>query len=226
MALSQRKFRAKLYDYVDAGTLGEVASTYELVTSGDSDDAWWASKANPTGRETTLGMQAEHSFDAVLGFAAEAPVTEDGAVVIEDVEYLVRAILPRDYGRDDVQVLAERAANVLTRYSYTTMAADDTTVSATAPEGGPDPADEIVTVSRTGTGSVVLAGPVAAIAYSGAPGQTWLSSVRAGSDPTFTFTLSFTVGVLVAGVYTATVTITDANAPHSTLTLTVTLTIT
>lgn len=226
MALSQRKFRATLYDYVDAGTGGEVDSTYELVTSGDDDDAWWASKANPTGRETTLGMQAEQRFDAVLGFAAEAPVTEDGAVVIESVEYLVRAILPRDYGRDDIQVLAERAANVLALRQYTTMAASETAVAATAAEGGPNPDDEIITVSRTGTGSVVLAGPVAAIAYSGAPGQSWLSALRSGSDPAYTFTLSFTVGALVAGVYTATVTITDSAAPHSTITVTVTLTVT
>lgn len=224
MSISLRKFRALLFDYRDAGSEGDVDSTYELVTSGDSDDAWWASKAAPTGREVTTGMQADHRVDAVLGFAAEAPVTEDGAVVIESTEYLVRAVLPRDYGRDEVQVYAERAPAPLTRYSYTTMEADETVINATAPEGGPDPVDDAVIVTRTGTGSVTLAGPVAEISYD--DGDGWLSAVRSGADPAYTFTLSYDVTGLVAGVYVATVTITDAKAPHTPLVVPVTLTIT
>jgi hypothetical protein len=226
VSLSQRKFRALLYNYRDVGTDGEVDSTYELVTSGDDDDAWWASKANPTGSETTLGMQAEHTFDAVIGFAAEAPVTEDGAIVIDGVEYLVRSILPRDYGRDEVQVLADRAGDDLSIKHYTTMAlTGDADVEATAPAGGPDPVDAVRVVNRTGTGSVVLDGPTAEITYD-QDEDDWLSVVRSGTDPSFTFTLSYDVTGLAAGEYTATVDITDENAPHSTITLTVTLTIT
>lgn len=225
MSISHRKFRATIFDYEDAGTNGELDSTYELVTSGDGDDAWWASRGQPTGRETTIGMKADHRVDAELGFSAVVPVTEDGAVVVDGVEYLVRAILARDNGRDEVQVLVERTPVPLSLRRYTSMAVDETTVSATAPEGGPDPADEAVIVSRTGTGSVTLAGPAAAIAY-GQVQTGWLSVVRSGADPAYTFTLSFTVGALVAGVYTATVTITDANAPHTPLTVAVTFTVT
>lgn len=226
MSVSHRKFRALLYNYRDAGTDGEVDSTYELVTSGDDDDAWWASKANPTGSETTLGMQATHTFDAVIGFAAEVPVTEDGAIVIDDVEYLVRAFLDRDYGHDEIQVLADRAGDALSLKHYTTMAlTGDDAIAATAPEGGPDPVNAVRIVSRTGTGSVVLDGPVAAITYDQEE-EGWLSVARTGADPEFTFTLSFDVTGLAAGEYTASVEITDENAPHSTITLTVTLTIT
>ena len=228
MSISQRKFRAKLYDYFDAGTGGDVNSTYELHTSGAADDSYWASVSQPDGNETTIGMKAEHRVDAILGFAAHAPVTENGAVVVDSVEYLVRAILAKQYGTDELQVEAERAANPLVLNHYTTMALTGASaVSATAAEGGPNPSDQTRTVTRTGTGSVALAGPVAVIAYSGAPGQSWLAAVRSGTNPSYTYTLSFTVGALTAAVYTATVTITDANvAPRSALVLTVTFTVT
>lgn len=225
MPISLRNRRATVYDYVDAGSAGEPDSTYELVTSGDSDDAWWASKANPTGHETTTGMQADHRVDAVFGFAANAPVTEDGAIVCESVEYLVRAVLPRDYGRDEVQVYAERATADLSLFEYTTMEADVEEVSTTGAEGGTVPDDEVIAVTRTGTGSVELAGPVAAIAYDG-DSDGWLAAVVTGSDPTFTLTLSFDQTGLLADTYTATVTVTDANAPHSTITITVELVVT
>lgn len=108
MSVSLRSRRAKLFDFVDAGTEGEVDSAYALVTSGDADDMWWCSKAQPTGREVTTGMQAEHRVDAVFGFHAEAPVTINGAIHCEGESFLVRAILPRDYGTDEIQVFAER----------------------------------------------------------------------------------------------------------------------
>ena len=68
--------------YVDAGTAGEPDSAYQVVSSGDADDMWWCSKSAPTGREVTTGMQAEHRVDAVFGFAAEAPVHVDGAILL------------------------------------------------------------------------------------------------------------------------------------------------
>lgn len=107
VSASLRKFRALIYDYHDTGTGGEIVSTYLLHSSGAIDHAWWCSRANPTGREVTTGMQAQHRLDAILGFSAYAPVEEDSAIVVEGVEYLVRAILDRDYGRDEVQVYAE-----------------------------------------------------------------------------------------------------------------------
>jgi hypothetical protein len=228
MSISLRKFRAKLYDYADAGTGGEVNATYELHTSGASDDAYWASVSQPEGEEVTTGMKAEHRVDAIIGLSGAAPVTENGAVVVDSVEYLVRAILAKQYGTDEWQVKAERSPNALSRFDYTTMAlTGSATVTATAPAGGPNPSNQTRIVARTGTGSVVLAGPVAVIAYSGAPGQSWLAAVRSGSDPSYTYTLSFTVGALTAAVYTATVTITDANvAARSALVLTVTFTVT
>lgn len=97
-----------------------MVSAYTLVSSDESDRAWWASKAQPTGREVTVGMQAVHHVDAVIGFSSAAPVTEDGAIVCDGVEYLVRAILPRDYGRDEIQVYAERAGEALNLLDPTT----------------------------------------------------------------------------------------------------------
>jgi hypothetical protein len=113
VSISLRKFRALVGTYRDAGTTGQVTANYVRQSSGDADHMWWVSKAQPTGREVTTGMKAEHRLDAVLGFAAVAPVTEDGAVQIDSVDYLVRAMLDRDYGRDEVQVYVERAPSAL-----------------------------------------------------------------------------------------------------------------
>lgn len=114
MSISQRKFRALIGTYKDAGSSGDVASQYVRQSSSASDYAWWASKSAPTGTETTLGMKAEHRVDIVVGLAAAAPVSENGALQIDAVDYLVRAVLPKEYGTDEVQVLAERSAYALT----------------------------------------------------------------------------------------------------------------
>lgn len=114
MSVGLRRFRALVYVYTDAGTGGETAPTYVLSASGAADSAWWVSKALPTGRENTTGMKPEHRIDAVLEFSAAAPVTENGAIVIDNVEYLVRAILPREHGRAALQVYAERSQDGLT----------------------------------------------------------------------------------------------------------------
>lgn len=112
MSASLRKFRALIYDYSDTGTGGEMVATYSLISSGESDDAWWCARANPTGHEVTTGMQPQHRLDAILNFSAYAPIEVDSAVVVDEVEYLVRAILARDYGRDELQVYAERQQDV------------------------------------------------------------------------------------------------------------------
>lgn len=108
MSISLRTRRALVMAHVDAGTAGEVDTAYQVVTSGDADQAWWCSVSVPTGREVTTGMQPDHRVDAVIGFAEACPVAEDYALLIGADAYVVRAVLPRDYGRDEVQVLAER----------------------------------------------------------------------------------------------------------------------
>jgi len=112
VSISQRKFRALVFEYHDAGTQGQVDSTYLVKTSGDADDAWWCSRNAPTGREVTTGMQPDHRVDAVFGFAAEVPVTVDDAILCDGASYQVRVVLQRDYGRDELQVLAERVAEL------------------------------------------------------------------------------------------------------------------
>jgi len=112
MSVSLRSHRALVLEYHDAGTDGEVDSTYLVKTSGDADDMWWCSRIAPSGREVTTGMQPDHRVDAVFGFAAEVPVAFDDAIRCDGESYLVRAVLTRDYGRDEVQVYAERVAEL------------------------------------------------------------------------------------------------------------------
>lgn len=109
MSVSLRKFRAYVYDYSDTGTGGEIVPTYLLHASGAADGAWWCARAVPTGQEKTTGMAADHRIDTVLNFSASAPVADDSLVIVDSVSYLVRAILARDYGRDELEVWAERA---------------------------------------------------------------------------------------------------------------------
>jgi hypothetical protein len=118
MSASLRKFRAKVYAYRDIGTAGAIDSGYYLVTSPNPDDSWWCSRATPSGQEVTVGMRPEHRADAVFGFEAHVDVRVDSAIVLRDQTateeaYIVRAVLPRDYGRNEVQVLAERVADLI-----------------------------------------------------------------------------------------------------------------
>jgi hypothetical protein len=115
MSISLRKFRVLLYNFRDAGSGGLASEQYVRQSSGAGDHSWWASKSNPTGEEVTTGMKADHRVDAVFGFAGTVLVTENSALVCDSVEYLVRAVLPRDYGRDELLVYAERVTAPLTR---------------------------------------------------------------------------------------------------------------
>jgi hypothetical protein len=118
VSVSLRKFRALVYEYTDVGTGGEIDSAYYLVPSTASDQAWWCSKATPTGHEVTVGMKPEHRVDAVLGFAAYVAVAPNSAIVLnngtaDEEAYMVRAVLDRDYGRNEIQVYAERVTDLI-----------------------------------------------------------------------------------------------------------------
>lgn len=108
MSASLRKHRISVYLYSDAGSGGVMTATYTRTAPATGGPEWWASRAVPTGREATLVAHADHRADAVFGFAAECPVTENSLLYDGTTRWLVRAVLPRDYGRDEVQVLADR----------------------------------------------------------------------------------------------------------------------
>lgn len=110
MSVSLRRFRAIVALYSDTGTDGAVNSTYTKSPSTDPDGLWWCSRNAASGRENTVGMKADERIDEVIGFAAEVPVDRDALVSIDGVQFWVRSVLPRDYGRNEVQVLAERVS--------------------------------------------------------------------------------------------------------------------
>ena len=112
MSVSLRKFRALVLEYHDAGSEGDVDATYLVKASSAADQSWWCSRMAPSGREVTTGMQPDHRVDAVFGFAAEVPIAVDDAIVCDGDSFVVRALLSRDYGRDEVQVYAERTAEL------------------------------------------------------------------------------------------------------------------
>lgn len=116
MPISLRTHRAKLFEYHDAGVEGSVDSTYLVIASSAADERWWCSKVDTSGREVTTGMQPDHRIDAVFVFSAYAPVIDPGgsdiAIECDGASYLIRAVLPRDYGHDAVEVHAERIAEM------------------------------------------------------------------------------------------------------------------
>lgn len=114
MSASLRTFRVGVYAYSDGGSAGEMTSTYTRVNSGDADKLWWCSKSAPSGREATIGMKPEHRVDALFGFAAEVTLTAGGLILCDGVQYRIRALLDRDYGRNEVQVLAEKSLDTFT----------------------------------------------------------------------------------------------------------------
>jgi hypothetical protein len=116
MSISDRRLRATLFTTVDIGTQGETDQVYLIVPSAASDQAWWATRAIPRGDESTVGVRPEHRVDAVIELSAAVPIDSNSAIIIERgttraETYMVRSILRRDYGRDVLQVLAERVAD-------------------------------------------------------------------------------------------------------------------
>lgn len=100
-----------MYAYTDSGSGGVVTSTYTRVNSTAADRLWWCSRGVPTGFEPTVGMRPEERVDAVLGFAGEVTgVTRDSLVLIGTTQYMVRSVLPRDYGTDEIQALCENVS--------------------------------------------------------------------------------------------------------------------
>jgi hypothetical protein len=212
MSVSLRRHRAQVYAYTDAGANGETAPAYVRSVSGASDGAWWASKALPTGKEVTTGMQADHRVDAVLTFSSACPVAVDSLVVLGSDQYLVRAVLPRDHGRDTQQVYAERAEDGgFTLDTGATMVLARTVVSTTAAAGA-SPALEYVAVTEAG-------GTLAAPSVS--DNAAWLSASITGGVAPWVVTITVDGSALAAGTYTGTVTVTSAGANNTPQTITV-----
>jgi hypothetical protein len=88
----------------------------------------------------------------------------------------------------------------------------------TAPEGGPDPADQTVTIQNTGGGTLVWTATDNASWLTGTPSS---GSLSAGA--TQDVRLSATVSGLVAGTYTGSWTVSSTNALNSTQSLAMTL---
>lgn len=109
MSAAQRTKRAALYAYSDSGSNGLAVPTYTKTPSSATDGCWWASRAVPSGRDVAIAAQAERVVDAVLGFAAEAPVTATGLVQIDGQLYRITALLPRVNGTAEWQCHAVRA---------------------------------------------------------------------------------------------------------------------
>jgi hypothetical protein len=108
MSISQRKHRALILEYHDAGTEGNVDSTYLVKASPSADLHWWCSRGVLGGREVTTGMQPDHRTTVTFGFSAAAPVAVDDAIICNSQSFKVTFIGPRDYGHDEVQVDCER----------------------------------------------------------------------------------------------------------------------
>ena len=112
MSVSLRKFRAFVGEYHEAGSQGAVDSTYLVKASSAADGMWWCSRIPPSGREVTTGMQPDHRVDAVFVFSKQAPLAVDDAILCDGASYVVRAVLVRDYGHDEMEVYAERIAEL------------------------------------------------------------------------------------------------------------------
>jgi hypothetical protein len=108
MTVSHKRYRARIGTYDRGGTGGRTNPGY--VQQGTR---WWCALMNPTGHEFSPGMTEEHVVDVLAVFGPNAPLTEEGVFEVGSVTYYIRAILPRKYGHDDVQVLGQRAERTL-----------------------------------------------------------------------------------------------------------------
>ncbi|MES2524039.1 MAG: hypothetical protein V4617_15135 [Gemmatimonadota bacterium] len=83
-----------------------AVDTYTKVASGDDDGLWWAARGTRSGMQTAPTGAAQHVTQVVYAFDTEVPVTPDGIVIDGDQRLLITSVLPRDVGRDELQVLA------------------------------------------------------------------------------------------------------------------------
>ena len=102
-----RKLRAAVYFYSSTTTGGVTTARRTRQLSNDLDGLWWVSRGTPSGNEPTVGMKPEERLDAIICALAEMPVNRDSVIVIGDEQYRVLSVLPRDYGRDEHQMLCE-----------------------------------------------------------------------------------------------------------------------
>lgn len=112
MAISLRKFRALVLEYHDAGSEGEVDSTYLVKMPTDGGLMWWCSFNETSGREVTTGMQPDHRVSAVFCFSKECPIAFDDAILCDGRSYRVTSAMPRQYGTDEIQVDADRVTEL------------------------------------------------------------------------------------------------------------------
>lgn len=144
-------------------------------------------------------------------------VSRDPSVVVVNGSGLAQAlatgatyVLVRSVARSSIK---DSARVTVSTVPPPVLGLSPTTVGFTATVGGGNPADQTVTVSNTGGGS--LGGlAVGAVSY-GAGGSGWLSASLSGASAPATLTLHVTTGALAAGHYTATVPVTTSAAGNS-----------
>lgn len=141
MSVSLRNRRVALFALSESvGGDGTPSTSYVRTWSSDTDGLWWASRATPTGRETTVGMAQATGMQAVFGFSAHSPVAATGLVRDEDGRYwLVETVLDRDYGRDDLQVLASYRDHAQLSYTIVENTPDPDPEPEPDPEPDPEP---------------------------------------------------------------------------------------
>jgi hypothetical protein len=93
MAVKNDRVRVYLLD--DVGEAGAVSQMYVRQPSTESDQGYWAGLAYISGRETTVGAQAEHVviYDVVM----------DDHVPVENEDDIVIAVLGQ--GEEEIQFL-------------------------------------------------------------------------------------------------------------------------
>ena len=112
MSISLRTHRALIYQYADVGTEGAVDSVYVPFLSADADGAWWCSEGFDGLRETTVAGSAQHNIDGVFLFHAEVTISPDDALIVNGKTYIVRALRPCRYGRNEQLVMAEHVVHM------------------------------------------------------------------------------------------------------------------
>lgn len=124
MSVSNRRFRAGIYWYVDIGTDGRSDPRYVKQESSAADGNWWCSLDQLDGDEVIRGGKPEYRMRGMVGFPYRGvPLTNPKGVAILIVElqqiYVVNAIIPRINGNQHIeQVRVELMHETLLTATY------------------------------------------------------------------------------------------------------------
>ena len=178
-----------------------------------------------TGANPTTGLNASIVYDQQVGDWLQVALSSTSTPASLQMSASTAGLAAGVYGADVIvradDVPSQGIRVTLTVSQPPTIAISTDAVTLTAPQGGPDPGAQTVTVTNVGSDSI--RGLQASVGYGGGQPSGWLTAILSGTRTPADLTLTASVQSLPQGTYTANVSLSSPDAVNSPQILPVTL---